>query len=545
MGKVLKFGAKWIIAIALALNLASCGGKATSTESIYNPRTNPQLTNQISEVSPPPIIQELRRNLEVYQPQVKILQPKADEVLPEDNVTVNLQIKDLPIYKDSKLQLGSHLDVILDNQLYAEVYDLNQPLKITNLAPGTHTLRVYASRPWDESFKNADAYAQTTFHVFTKTDENNPSSQEPLLTYNPSQNIYGAEPILLDFYLTDAPLQLTAKNAPIDSPAYKIGDWRIRCTINGESFVLDRWESVYLKGWKVGKNWVKLEFLDGQGKPVKNVFNNSARTIVYQPNGKDTLSKIVRGDLSLAQVRSIVDPSYVVKEPVAEPTPTPEVILQPMPELIPTPEATPQAETSEPGFGKLLKPKAVTQPVIVPTPELTPTPEVIPTPAKQPETPKSGFGKYLQPKAAKQPVVIPTPEVPVTPEVIPTPEVTEKPETPKSRFGKYLQPKAAKQPVVIPTPEVLETPEVIPTPEVTEKPETPKSGFGKYFQPKPAKQPVVIPTPELTPTPEVIPTPTKQPETPKSRFGKYLQPKPAKQPVVIPTPEVTVTPTPE
>jgi hypothetical protein len=506
MGKVLKFGAKWVIAIALALNLASCGEKATSTESIYNPRTNPQLTNQISEVSPPQVIQELRRNLEAYQPQVKIIEPKADEVLPEDNVTVNLQVKDLPIYKDSKLQLGSHLDVILDNQLYTEVYDLNQPLKITNLSPGTHTLRVYASRPWDESFKNADAYAQTTFHVFTKTDENNPSSQEPLLTYNPSQNTYGAEPILLDFYLTNAPLQLTAKNAPIDSPAYKIGDWRIRCTINGESFVLDRWESVYLKGWKVGKNWIKLEFLDGQGKPIKNVFNNSVRTIVYQPNGKDTLSKIMRDDVSMAQVRSIVDPNYIGKEPVTEPTSTPEVILQPVPELIPTLEVTPQAETSQPEFGELLKPKAAKQPVISPTPEVIPTPEIIPTPevTKQPETPKSRFGKYLQPKTAKQPVIVPTPEVLVTPEIIPTPEVTKQPETPKSRFGKYLQPKAAKKPVIVPTPEVLVPSEVTPIPEVTKQPETPKSRFGKYLQPKAAKQPVIVPTPEVLvpPTPE-------------------------------------------
>jgi hypothetical protein len=462
----LKLGSKLVIAIALVLSLASCGEKATSTESTYNPRTNPQLTNQISEVSPPVVIQELRRNLEAYQPQVKILAPKADEILPEDNVTVSLQVKDLPIYKDSKLELGSHLDVILDNQPYTEIYDLNQPLKITNLSPGTHTLRVFASRPWNESFKNADAYAQTTFHVLTKTDENNPSPNLPLITYSPSQGTYGAEPILLDFYLTNAPLQLTAKNDPKNT----LGDWRIRCTINGESFILDRWESIYLKGWKVGKNWVKLDFLDGEGKPVKNVFNNSVRTIVYQPNGKDTLSKIVRGDVSVEQVRSIVDPNYIAKEPVPEPTP----------ELVPIPEVTTQPETPKPEFGKFLEPKAVKEPPI-PTPEIIPIPEVVATPTpevtKQPEVTKSRFGKYFQPKAVSKPV---TP----TPEIIPIPEV-------------------------VATPQVTPTPEVLSTPEVTKQPETTKSRFGKYFQPKAVKQPVT-PTPEIIPIPEVIATPTPE-----------------------------------
>jgi hypothetical protein len=482
MGKVLKFGAQWVIAIAFVLSLASCGDKSTSTESSYNPRTNPQLTNQISEVSPPVVIQELRRNLEAYQPQVKIIAPKADEILPEDNVTVSLQVKDLPIYKDSKLELGSHLDVILDNQPYTEVYDLNEPLKIINLSPGTHTLRVFASRPWHESFKNADAYAQTTFHVFAKTDENNPSSNLPLLTYSPSQKTYGAEPILLDFYLTNAPLQLTAKNDPKDAQKDQIGDWRIRCTINGESFILDRWESVYLKGWKVGKNWVKLDFLDGQGKPIKNVFNNTVRTIVYQPNGKDTISKIIRGDVSVAQVRSIVDPNYIAKEPVPEPSSTPEAT--PTPELIPTPEVTTQPETPESGFGKFLEPKAVKQPVI-PIPEVTPipeasaTPEVTPIPevTKQPETTKSRFGKYLQPKAVSKPL---TP----TPEIIPIPEV-------------------------LATPQVTPTPEVLATPEVTKQAETTKSRFGKYFQPKAVNKPVT-PNSEVIPIPEVIATPTPE-----------------------------------
>jgi hypothetical protein len=70
-----------------------------------------------------------------------------------------------------------------------------------------------------------------------------------VLTYSRPTGSYGAEPIMLDFYLTNAPLHLVAQENPDD----EIADWRIRVTVNGESFVLDRWQPVYLKGFKPGK----------------------------------------------------------------------------------------------------------------------------------------------------------------------------------------------------------------------------------------------------------------------------------------------------
>ena len=135
----------------------------------------------------------MRPALEVYQPQVTIVTPQKDEVLQDSQVTVRFQVKDLPIFKDPEFELGPHLQVILDNEPYRAVYDLNQPLVLSDLSPGTHTLRVFASRPWNESFKNEGAYAQTTFHIFTKTEDNNPDRSLPLLTYNHPQGEYGAE----------------------------------------------------------------------------------------------------------------------------------------------------------------------------------------------------------------------------------------------------------------------------------------------------------------------------------------------------------------
>ncbi|BAZ15078.1 FHA domain containing protein [Calothrix sp. NIES-4071] len=488
---------KSLFALLLVLNLASCGDKAVSTEpSASSGRSKtPQLTNQISEVAPPSVIQELQRSLDNYRPQVTIITPKFDEVLSQDTVEVNLQVKDLPVFKDSQFNLGSHLQVILDDRAGIEVYDLNQPLSLPDLPPGTHTLRVFAERPWYESYKNEGAYAQTKFHVFTKTDEHNPDTSQPLLTYNRPNGQYGAEPILLDFYLTNAPLQLNGRDILQDS----IGDWRIRCTINDESFVLDRWESIYLKGFKPGKNWVKLEFLDGKGEVVKNVFNSTVRSFTYEPKGKDALSRIVRGELSADQVRSIVDSSYIAKEPLPEPTPTIEPTIAPTvePTIEPTPEAkepevVPLTEPAKPksgGFFKRREKAPLPAPSIEPTPIETPNlPEVIITPTPQPEV------TNIPEKAPE--VEKPTPE----PEIIPTPEAT----TPETET-------LEKVPDVEP---IIESP--TPQPEVTPTQKPSKVQLGKYFKRResvqPTPEPTLSPAPEITPEPEITPVPEITPE---------------------------------
>ncbi len=290
----------------LSLGLISCSDRLETSQSLVEPLPEPVVTNQLAEVAPPRVIQELRQTLDQYQPQVKIISPESDRVFSEPNIAVKLDVKDYPLFKDSDLGLGPHLHLILDNEPYQAVYSVDEPIILDDLTPGTHTLRVFASRPWHESFKNDGAYSQTTFHILTKTEDNNPDPSLPLLTYSRPKGTYGAQPIMLDFYLTNAPLHLIAQEDPNDD----VADWRIRATINGESFLVDTWQPIYLKGFEEGTNWVKLEFLDQQGNLVNNVFNNTVRLITYQPNGQDTLSKLVRGELSAEVARSIVDPNY-------------------------------------------------------------------------------------------------------------------------------------------------------------------------------------------------------------------------------------------
>jgi ribosome-associated translation inhibitor RaiA len=333
-------------------------------------------SSRLSEVAPPATIQELRKALEIHQPQVKILSPRADEVLQDTSVSVRLQVNDLPLFQNEEFGLGPHLHFILDNEPYQAIYDTKEPIALEDLAPGTHTLRVFASRPWHESFKNDGAYAQTTFHVFAKTPEDIPAPNQPLLTYSRPKGSYGAEPIMLDFYLANAPLHLVANESAED----EIADWQIRCTINGESFTFDRWEPIYLKGFKPGRNWVQLELLDEQGNLIPNDFNDTVRLITYEPGGTDTLSKLTRGEISVAEVLSIVDPDYVYVPPAPEPEPEPVVEPEPAVELTPEveqptvteePALTPEAESLQEVLDDIREPVPPAEPTPLPTPEPT------------------------------------------------------------------------------------------------------------------------------------------------------------------------------
>lgn len=399
--------------LTVAFGITGCQDRFETPSIGTQGEATTQLSKKLSEVSPPPELVKLRDSLKNYRPQVTIVSPRANEVLQDTTVNVRFQVQDLPIFKNSDLELGPHLHVILDNQRDIEVYDITQPLVFQDLEPGSHTLRVFAARPWDESFKNEGAYAQTTFHVLTKTEANQPDPALPLLTYNRPVNTYGAEPILLDFYLSNAPLHLVAQANPDDN----ISDWRIRVTINGESFVLDQWEPIYLKGFKPGKNWVQLEFLNEQGNALKNVFNNTVRLMTYEPNGQDTLSKLVRGELSAEQALGIVDPSYA---PPPEPTIVPELetpaptleeevpLAEPMPSEVETPAAEPSI--SEPATETLQKPEVT--PEVKPTPEPISTPDVLPTPTPSPELMPAELLNEAEPTAIDETAT----EVPVQPE---------------------------------------------------------------------------------------------------------------------------------
>ena len=282
-----------------------------SDRSTIGDRSNKIITSnnpdtELAEVAPPKTIDELNSSIEAY-PEVGIIAPKAEQTFDRTDIEVQLKVENLPVFKDDTLQLGNHLNLIVDNEPLQPIYSPQEPIIIKNLSPGTHTIRVFAVRPWGESFKNEKAYAQTTFNVLTETNDNRPEPNIPLITYNSPTGTYGAEPLLLDFYLTNAPLHAIAQNNP------NLKDWRVKATVNGISFILEEWQPIYLTGFKPGENWIQLELIDEAGNSIENAFNNTVRVFTYDLQQNDTLAKLVSDRLTLAQARPMLDPDYNIR----------------------------------------------------------------------------------------------------------------------------------------------------------------------------------------------------------------------------------------
>src|SRR5438067_7865488 len=77
---------------------------------------------------------------------------------------------------DPSTMKGNHIHVILDNQPYEAYYNLDQPFELRNVTEGPHTIRVFPSRPWHESYKNDGAFQMVTFKVEGGGDASKPTT---------------------------------------------------------------------------------------------------------------------------------------------------------------------------------------------------------------------------------------------------------------------------------------------------------------------------------------------------------------------------------
>jgi hypothetical protein len=266
-------------------------------------------------------------------PALRFVEPREGATINGSTVNVKLALSgDLKGYKPGKdpaTGMGNHIHVILDNQPYEAYYSLDQPFELRNVTEGKHILRVFASRPWHESYKNAGSFQMVTFTVKGGGDAAKPTTtnsgqvmssnmntsanthptmpansnkaaaapspamaregkemaastasevdaKKPLLTYSRPKGEYkgaDAEAIMIDFWLSNAKLQSDG------------GDFRVRYSVDGgEAKFLDKWEPIWLKGWTAGKHTIKLELVDKTGNVVANGdYNSTSREITVTP----------------------------------------------------------------------------------------------------------------------------------------------------------------------------------------------------------------------------------------------------------------------
>lgn len=266
-------------ALLLVLTLAPPAALAFSLpgrrSSAAAPATPAMGRSSQQEVAPPLAVQQLQEALEARRPRVEIVSPADGALLPAGPWTLRLRVEDWPLVDAGPLGLGPHLVVQLDG-------DDPLPLTATTttmrpLEPGSHRLTVYAARPWGEAVKGPGAQRQIRLHRVAANPLGQPAPGSPQLIAVSPRGTAAATPLLLDWLLLEAPLQ-----------NLRSGDasWRLRVSINGDSFLVDRQTPLWLEGWRTGSNAVQLDLLDGLGEPLNPPFNSLVGEVILQPGGE-------------------------------------------------------------------------------------------------------------------------------------------------------------------------------------------------------------------------------------------------------------------
>ena len=330
--------------VAAALFFAACASddnanrNTTATTNVTPPAAAtpaaPAAQNLTVAERPQKITEQMQARGEQDEaaPALRFVEPRDGATIQGSTVNVRLALSgDLKGYKPGKdpaTGLGNHIHVILDNQPYEAYYSLDQPFELRNVTEGKHTLRVFASRPWHESYKNAGSFQMVTFTVkgggnpaqptttgggqvmsgnantsanarpampansnataattppparegkdMASSTASDVDAKRPLLTYSRPKGEYkgaDAEAIMIDFWLANAKLQGDG------------GEYRVRYSVDGgEAKFIDKWEPIWLKGWSAGKHTVKLELVDKAGNVVANGdYNATSRDITVTP----------------------------------------------------------------------------------------------------------------------------------------------------------------------------------------------------------------------------------------------------------------------
>ncbi len=287
----------------VVLVFANCSSNQDNSNTTATTIVTPPATQVLRVVPPPPEVlkqKKLRGEQDEAKPELQIISPADGSVVIGPVVAVRLQLggdlKGYKPHKDLATEKGNHIHVILDNEPYEAYYDLDQPFEFRKVISGKHTLRVFPSRPWHESYKNGGGFQMVTFTVKGGGDATNPTTtstgqtvannnavssgspregkdmpasktgdfdpSKPLLTYSRPKGEYkGAEadPIMIDFWLSNARLKGDG------------GEYRVRYIIDDEEpRLIDKWEPVWLSGWLNGKHTMRLELLGHDNWPVKN-----------------------------------------------------------------------------------------------------------------------------------------------------------------------------------------------------------------------------------------------------------------------------------
>ncbi len=383
---------------------------------------------RLQEVAPPPAVQQLQAALASHTPSVAVLSPRDGANLPAGPVMLQLQVRDWPLADAGELGLGAHVAVQVDDQAPLRLTaagSANNPdliqVALPPLSPGSHRITAYAARPWGEAVKSPGAWAQVRVNRVAPNPVAVPEPGSPQLIAVSPAELAARQPLLLDWLLLDAPLQGLRDND---------GSWRLRVTVNGDSFLLDQNTPLWLQGWQNGSNSLLLELVDGRGAPLNPPFNTLVKEVVVSAAQPAPIWQ--RGRLSDAELAILLGKAPPPPSSAADQSPTVEstetAVSEPAGGTEPAEEtSTPAPPSSEPPSSEPAEPLPSPasnaqdeETVVVPAATaLTPATEAsIPAPATAtPTTPAPPAATPTQPtpQPTAQATTPPAPAAPAAP----------------------------------------------------------------------------------------------------------------------------------
>ena len=278
-------------------------------------------SGRLQEVAPPGAVQQLREKLQRYQPNLRLVSPTDDSVINADSVDLVLDVRDWPVSRDIELGLGPHVVVQIDNQPPRQLDELDGnrvSVRLNDLAPGSHRFSAWAAYPWGEAVKTPGANLQGRFHLWQRVEGTQPENNAPWLVPVTNSANTALQPLLLDWIIWNAPLQNLRDGD---------GRWRLRLSVDGDSFLVDQQEALWLKGSSSSRgNLVQMELLNGVGEPITPEFNNQ---LIHQSGRKTTpptwlKARLTEDELARLSGTPLIPAEELVPEAKATPEPIEE-----------------------------------------------------------------------------------------------------------------------------------------------------------------------------------------------------------------------------
>ena len=414
--------------MAALILLAGCNRVAASRSSGPAPAPLPVQgpSGRLQEVAPPAAVQQVQAALAERQPQVSIQIPRNGSDLPGGPVKLQVQVRDWPLVDAGVLGLGPHLVVQVDDlppQRLTSSRSGQSPTRLDAelppLGPGSHRITAYAAKPWGEVVKSPGAWDQVRVNRVAANPLATPQLGTPQLIGVSTADLAGREPVLLDWLLIDAPLQGLRDND---------GSWRLRVTVNGDSFLVDQNSPLWLKGWQSGSNSVLMELVDGRGAPLNPPFNTLVSEVTI--NSSSPTPSWQRGRLDASELAQLLgEQPATPAAPEPEPEPIPEAPVVAI-EINPPPASEPQS-VAEPL--PATEPQSPLEPEASPEPESPAEPEPLPDPEQLPELEPAVEAELAEPAQQDAPQAESAPVMP--PQAVPAPTPAPASRAPNDRIS--------------------------------------------------------------------------------------------------------------